>query len=117
MPPSYVSMSNVDHDITAITALVDAVAFDSTGDYLTVHIEFHDSAILQAYTLRTSAQAERHDQRKNQCKDFLHRFPLFLSQIVCFKTQVRNLPQIMVNRSISVQNVVKIQSLGRFRDL
>ena len=65
LPPSYVSISNVDHDITAIAALVDAVAFNSAGDGLTADIEFHGSAVLQAYTLRTGAQAERHDQRKN----------------------------------------------------
>ena len=117
MPPSYVSISNVDHDITAIAALVDAVAFDSTGDCLTVHIEFHGSAVLQVDVLRTGAQAERHDQCKDQRNDFLHQFPLFLSQIVCSKIRVRNMPKIRVNRSISVQNVVKIPSLGRFRDL
>ena len=115
--PPYVSIVNVNHDITVLAALMDTVTGNIAGDGLISDIEFNRSAVLQVDVLRTGAQAERYDQRKDQRNDFLHQFPLFLSQIVCFKILVRNLPQIRVNRSISVQNVVKIPSLVRFRDL
>ena len=53
---------------------MDAVTGDIAGDGLIADIKFNRSAVLQVDVLRTGAQAERHDQRKDQFKDFLHFF-------------------------------------------